>query len=280
MDNIPEEIMKIQSSYCQAVPSVRDAHKFIEDLILFLFPIKDNQRPGIKETRLKYTQLEIELEELLKPVASSLKGSPEELSEIFFNSLHPVYLDLLEEAKGYLQHDPASYNIEEVLLCYPGFYAVTVYRLSHILYKLDIPILPRIISEHAHSKTGIDIHPGATIGKKFFIDHGTGIVIGETTIIGENVKIYQGVTLGALHVDKKMSNTKRHPTIEDNVIIYAGSTILGGETLIGHDSVIGGNVWLTSGVDPGTIVYHRPQIEYRNGKKFSGPKNDDKDKMI
>jgi len=280
MDNIPEEIMKIQSSYCQAVPSVRDAHNFIEDLILFLFPIKDNQRPGIKETRLKYTQLEIELEELLKPISSSLKGSPEELSEKFFNSLHPVYLDLLEEAKGYLQHDPASYNIEEVLLCYPGFYAVTVYRLSHILYKLDIPILPRIISEHAHSKTGIDIHPGATIGKKFFIDHGTGIVIGETTIIGENVKIYQGVTLGALHVDKKMSNTKRHPTIEDNVIIYAGSTILGGETLIGHDSVIGGNVWLTSGVDPGTIVYHRPQIEYRNGKKFSGTKKNDKDKMI
>jgi serine O-acetyltransferase len=270
MNNIPEDIMKIQSSYCQEVPSVRGSHRFIEDLIRFLFPIKDNKRPGIRETRIKFTQLEIELEELIKPIASSLKESPEKISEKFFSSLHPVYLELLEEAEGFLQHDPASYSIEEVLLCYPGFYAITVYRLSHILYTLDIPILPRIISEHAHTKTGIDIHPGATIGRKFFIDHGTGIVIGETTVIGENVKIYQGVTLGALHVDKRMTHTKRHPTIEDNVIIYAGSTILGGDTVIGHDSVIGGNVWLTSGVDPGTIVYHRPQVEYRNGRKPSG----------
>lgn len=280
MNNIPEDIMEIQSKFCQQVPSVRGAHRFIEDLIRFLFPIKDNKRPGIKETRIKYTQLEIELESLLKPVAGNLKESPEELSSKFFNSLHPVYLELLEEAEIYLRNDPAAFSIEEVILCYPGFYAVTVYRLSNILYKLEIPLLPRIISEYAHSKTGIDINPGATIGRKFFIDHGTGIVIGETTVIGENVKIYQGVTLGALHVDKGMSKTKRHPTIEDNVIIYAGSTILGGDTVIGHDSIIGGNVWLTSGVDPGTIVYHRPQVEYRNGRKPSGKKPDQRDTSV
>jgi serine O-acetyltransferase len=272
MNNIPDDIMDIQSRYCQEVPSVRGAHRFIEDLIRFLFPIKDNKKPGLKETRIKFNQLEIQLEELLKPIKDNLKKSPEALSEQFFSSLHPVFSDLLEEAESYLQNDPAAYNVEEILLCYPGFYAVTVYRLSHILYLMEIPILPRVISEYAHSKTGIDIHPGATIGKKFFIDHGTGIVIGETTTIGNNVKIYQGVTLGALHVDKGMSHTKRHPTIEDNVIIYAGSTILGGDTVIGHDSVIGGNVWLTASVDPGTIVFHRPQIEYRNGKKPSAGK--------
>jgi len=266
MNNIPEDIMEIQSKYCQEVPSVRGAHRFIEDLIRFLFPIKDNRRPGLKETRIRFTQLEIQLEELLKPITGSLKKSPEELSEKFFNTLHPVYIELMEEAQSYLKFDPAAYSLEEVILCYPGFYAVTVYRLSHILHELGIPLLPRIISEYAHGKTGIDIHPGATIGKKLFIDHGTGIVIGETTIIGNNVKIYQGVTLGALHVEKGMTNKKRHPTIEDNAIIYAGSTILGGDTVIGHDSVIGGNVWLTSSVEPNTVVYHKPQIAYKNGK--------------
>lgn len=271
MDNIPEDIMEIQSRISHEVPSVINAQRFIDDLIHFLFPIKDNLKPGIKETRIKYTQLEIQLEELLKPLAVRLKKSPEELSEEFFGSLHKAYTDLLDEAECYLRFDPAAFSIEEVILCYPGFHAITVYRLSHILYELEIPLLPRIISEYAHSRTGIDIHPGATIGKRLFIDHGTGIVIGETTVIGDNVKIYQGVTLGALHVEKGMTNTKRHPTIEDNVIIYAGSTILGGNTVIGHDTVIGGNVWLTSGVDPNTIVYHIPQTICRNSASNEEP---------
>lgn len=273
MNRIPEDIMEIQSRYCQEVPSVVNAQLFIEDLIHFLFPIKDNCRPGIKETRIRYTQLEIQLEELLKPLSQTLNKTPEDISEAFFNSLHAAYIDLLDEAECYVKFDPAAYSIEEVILCYPGFYAITVYRLSHILYELEIPLLPRIISEYAHGKTGIDIHPGATIGKRLFIDHGTGIVIGETTVIGNNVKIYQGVTLGALHVEKGMTNTKRHPTIEDNVIIYAGSTILGGKTIIGHDSVIGGTVWLTTSVDPHTVVYHLPQTVYRNGKDFTEPIN-------
>ena len=142
-----------------------------------------------------------------------------------------------------------------------------IYRLSHPLYKLKIPIIPRLFSEHAHSITGIDINPGAKIGNSFFIDHGTGIVIGETTVIGNNVKIYQGVTLGALNVRKEDAKTKRHPSIEDNVIIYSGATILGGNTIVGHDSIIGGNVWLTSSIDPYSVVYHKSEVHFRNWAK-------------
>jgi serine O-acetyltransferase len=163
--------------------------------------------------------------------------------------------------------------VEEVILCYPGFYALTIHRLSHILYQEEVPVLPRIMSEHAHSKTGIDIHPGARIGNKFFIDHGTGIVIGETAEVGNNVKIYQGVTLGAMYVQKKMKQTKRHPTIEDNVIIYAGSTILGGNTVIGHDTIIGGNVWVTESVMPHSVVYRQHKSVVRDSKKFKEPIN-------
>lgn len=171
---------------------------------------------------------------------------------------------MIEDAESILQFDPASESLEEILVAYPGFYATAVYRLAHELYGYNIPILPRLLSEYAHNKTGIDIHPGATIGHPFFIDHGTGIVIGETTIIGNNVKIYQGVTLGALSVAKELSESKRHPTIEDNVIIYAGSTILGGDTVVGRDSIIGGNVWLTSSVPSNSVVYHKSEITVKD----------------
>lgn len=160
--------------------------------------------------------------------------------------------------------DPAATSPMEVIMAYPGVYAVTIHRLAHELYKLKVPVIPRIMSEIAHSKTGIDIHPGASIGERFFIDHGTGVVIGETSVIGSNVKIYQGVTLGALSFDKDpvtgllVKGVKRHPNVEDNVVIYAGATILGGNTVIGHDSVIGGNVWLKDSVPPCTCVYNRP----------------------
>ena len=159
--------------------------------------------------------------------------------------------------------DPAATSRMEIVMAYPGLYAVTVYRLAHVLYKLKVPVLPRIMSELAHSKTGIDIHPGATIGERFFIDHGTGVVIGETTVIGRNVRLYQGVTLGGLSFEKDDSGAlvkglKRHPNIEDNVVIYANATILGGETTIGHDSEIGGSVWLISSVPPNSRVYNKP----------------------
>ena len=159
--------------------------------------------------------------------------------------------------------DPAATSRMEVVMAYPGLYAVTVHRLAHVLYRLKVPIVPRVMSELAHSKTGIDIHPGATIGERFFIDHGTGVVIGETCTIGRNVRLYQGVTLGGLSFEKDSTGAlvkglKRHPDIEDNVVIYANATILGGETVIGHDSEIGGNVWLKDSIPPNSRVYNRP----------------------
>ena len=160
--------------------------------------------------------------------------------------------------------DPAATSRMEVVMAYPGMYAVTVHRLAHELYLLKVPILPRVMTEIAHSRTGIDIHPGATIGEGFFIDHGTGVVIGETTVIGRNVKLYQGVTLGARSFPKDektgmlMKGHKRHPNVEDNVVIYAGATILGGDTVIGHDSEIGGNVWLMESIPPHSRVYNKP----------------------
>lgn len=161
-----------------------------------------------------------------------------------------IQLDTIAAFNG----DPAARSNEEVILSYPGLEAILVYRIANFLFKNGVPIIPRIMSEHVHGKTGIDIHPGATIGESFFIDHGTGVVIGETCIIGKNVKIYQGVTLGALSVKKNLQNKKRHPTIEDDVTIYANATILGGDTTIGEGSVIGGNTWVTESVPKKTVI--------------------------
>jgi serine O-acetyltransferase len=154
--------------------------------------------------------------------------------------------------------DPAAKSLDEIIFSYPCILAITVYRVAHEIHVQGVPVLPRIMTEYAHGVTGIDIHPGAKIGKNFFIDHGTGVVIGETTVIGDNVKLYQGVTLGALSVQKELANRKRHPTIEDEVTIYAGATILGGGTVIGKGSIIGGNVWLTASVPPNSRIYHTP----------------------
>ena len=167
--------------------------------------------------------------------------------------------------------DPAAKSLDEVIFCYPGLFAVFVYRAAHILWLAGVPVLPRTMSEYAHSRTGIDIHPGADIGESFMIDHGTGVVVGETTKIGENVRIYQGVTLGALSVPKedtdRMRQIRRHPTIEDGVTIYANTTILGGETVIGARSIIGGNVWITESVQPDTMVtMEAPKLAYREAK--------------
>lgn len=164
---------------------------------------------------------------------------------------------IIKDANAILKGDPAARSLGEVILSYPGLGAITVYRIAHFLHKSGVPIIPRIMSEHAHGNTGIDIHPGAEIGESFFIDHGTGIVIGETTVIGNNVKIYQGVTLGALSVHKELQNKKRHPTIEDNVTIYANATILGGETVIGKGSTIGGNTWIVKSIPAGTYYTNK-----------------------
>lgn len=207
-----------------------------------------------------------------KEIAESLQREfkllcPERDSEALaakFVSKLPEIKRLVEtDVQAAYEGDPAATSPMEVVMAYPGLYAVTVHRLAHELYKLSIPVIPRIMSEIAHSKTGIDIHPGATIGERFFIDHGTGVVIGETTVIGRNVKLYQGVTLGAKSFAKDpvtgalVKGIKRHPNVEDNVVIYAGATILGGDTTIGHDSEIGGSVWLISSVPPNSRVYNK-----------------------
>lgn len=183
-----------------------------------------------------------------------------ETAERFFEQIPDIHEGLLVDAEMFTECDPAAHCRQEVILCYPGFFAIMVHRLAHAIHSLGIPILPRLLSEAAHSRTGIDINPAARIGRNFYIDHGTGIVIGETAEIGDNVKMYQGVTLGATFVKKEMQGTKRHPTIEDGVILYAGCTILGGNTVIGRGSIIGGNVWLTESVPPDSKVFYRAEL--------------------
>ncbi|MCC8029508.1 MAG: serine acetyltransferase [Lachnospiraceae bacterium] len=190
----------------------------------------------------------------------------------FLNRIPQIRAYLEEDLEAALEGDPAARNYDEVILSYPGLYAITVNRLAHELFLLKVPLIPRIMTEHAHSLTGIDIHPGAAIGHHFFIDHGTGIVVGETTVIGDNVKIYQGVTLGALSTrgGQKLRDVRRHPTIEDNVTIYAGASILGGDTVIGHDSVIGSNAFITKSIPAGTRVSIRQQeLQFSGNFKMS-----------
>ena len=244
-------------------PDKESAEDFIDDLFDFLFLPKTikHKQPG--DLAKEFNQLKGQFASLVYDVLhDGVKVN--EVADTFFNAIPVIYNKLIKDASAILNFDPAAKSLEEILVAYPGFYATAIYRLSHQLFVQDIKILPRLFTEYAHSKTGIDIHPGAKIGDSFFIDHGTGIVIGETTVIGNNVKLYQGVTLGALNVAKELAKTKRHPTIKDNVIIYSGATILGGETTIGHDSVIGGNVWLTYSVPSYSIVYHKSEVRVKD----------------
>lgn len=247
------------------IPDKRKAQQFIDNLIHWLFPI---QLPEHWTNHyIQYQYLKLAFSELLNHSYTQLNQDIYTITEQYWAQIPIIYDQLLDDAKVIYRFDPAAYSLQEVIAAYPGFYAIAVYRLSHQLYLLNIPILPRILSEYAHSQTGIDIHPGAIIGNSFFIDHGTGLVIGETTHIGDNVKIYQGVTLGALNVEKGLAQKKRHPTIENNVILYAGSTVLGGQTVIGANSIIGGNVWLTESVPAHSIVYHKSEIHIRSTNK-------------
>jgi serine O-acetyltransferase len=208
----------------------------------------------------------------LGSVCTHCKIRSEDVVIGFLRTLPALREQLAEGVQAAYDGDPAAKSFGEVIFSYPATVAVTVYRLAHQLLALEVPLLPRIMTEHAHAATGIDIHPGAQIGRRFFIDHGTGVVIGETTIIGDDCKLYQGVTLGALSFPKDergqlIRGRKRHPTLEDRVTVYAGATILGGETVIGRDSVIGGNVWLTESVPPGTrVLIENPRLVYKEGK--------------
>ena len=246
--------------------------KFMDSFFRFLFFLEYQRCISQYEINNRLETFRIEFKSILKIVIDDTEKI-DHTTKIFFEKLPNVYYLLEKDAQFFLDSDPAATHLEEILVSYPGFYAISFYRFAHILYEEKIPLIPRIWTELAHSKTGIDIHPGANIGESFFIDHGTGIVIGETTQIGNFVKIYQNVTLGALAVSKGIANTKRHPTIEDNVTIYAGATILGGETTIGQGSTIGGNVWITESIAPFSLVYYKDKTIIRSKDKYPEPIN-------
>jgi serine O-acetyltransferase len=196
-------------------------------------------------------------------VAAATGRPAEALEAAAVAELPSVYDALLEDARATHDGDPAAASVDEVIAAYPGFYATACYRVAHVLHRHGVPLVPRLVTEYAHRETGIDIHPGATIGRAFAVDHGTGVVIGETAVLGDRVRLYQGVTLGALAVAKQLARVKRHPTLEDGVVVYANATILGGDTVVGAGSVVGGNVWLTRSVPPGSVVTHTSQVARR-----------------
>ncbi len=245
----------------QLTLNVSEVRCTVDDLLALLYPQRgrftlqsaEDAQTAIENVALKL----ITAVKALSPLRADLARLSQPLVQQFLEGLPAIAKITDKDAEAAFQGDPAANSLEEVIISYPGFYAVAAYRLANALLKLDIPLLPRLMAEYAHERTGIDIHPGATIGESFFVDHGTGVVIGETTVIGRNVKVYQGVTLGALSVKKKMQNVKRHPTIEDDVVIYSNSTILGGDTVVGQGSIIGGNVWLTSSVPSQSKVFNK-----------------------
>jgi serine O-acetyltransferase len=269
MNSFYQEIAK-QHQELLILPEKKLIHQFIDDLFIILFSNTSKSYESEATIKYKFNQLKKQFEELVLDF-SSKKDQNHDQTAIFFDSIPGLHKEALNDSLTILTKDPAAKSLEEVLYSYPGFFAIAVYRFSHQLWKQDLKLLARTISEYAHIKTSIEIHPGARIGSDFAIDHGTGIVIGETAVIGNNVQIYQGVTLGALSVKKEEAFIKRHPTIEDNVIIYANSTILGGQTTIGRDSIIGGNVWLTYSVPSNSVVYHKNEMKIKDNNPFPEP---------
>ncbi len=255
---------KTHKAEWEASPRATDAISWLHNLLDFLFPNHQLNKVSLYQGLLKKSQAD--LENILLSYLNTKVVDVELVVTQFYDSLEDIYQSLRLDANYIYESDPAATSLYEVIVSYPGFFAIAVYRISNRLSQLGIPILPRIISEHAHGQTGVDIHPSASIGVPFFIDHATGIVIGATAIIGKFVSIYQGVTLGALQVNKERSAEKRHPTVEDHVVIYARSTILGGATIIGHHSIIGGSVFLTKSVDPYTHVFntHKLRMESKH----------------
>jgi serine O-acetyltransferase len=255
-------------------PSKAEVLKFSTDLIALLFPhFSEVTYTFHNEIDAEFTLLKNRLIHLMTPACATEVDEIYYKANRFFANIPGIYHLMNLDAEAIYAGDPAAVEVDEVILTYPGFIAIAYYRIAHELYTQDIPHLPRILTEYAHQITGVDIHPGAKIGKSFFIDHGTGVVIGETSVIGDNVKIYQGVTLGAMSVVKKLARLKRHPSIEDNVVIYSGANILGGDTVIGKNSIIGGNAWLTRSVPPDSVVYHKSEIRMKNTKEKQDPIN-------
>lgn len=251
----------------EAVPPNEIIASWALKVLRLLYPEQSKKHyTDVAQIREEFAALEHSLLEIMNATKACSDCNNETVAKRFFNRIPDLYQLLNKDASSILNGDPASKSEFEVIRTYPGFFAISFYRMASELLRLEVPLLPRILTEYAHSHTGIDIHPGAEIGEYFFIDHGTGIVIGETAVIGNHVKLYQGVTLGAMSVEKEMMYVKRHPTVEDHVVIYSGATILGGDTVIGHHSIVGGNVWLTKSVPPNSTVFHKPLIEVIKNK--------------
>lgn len=263
-----KELLEIRKEHKVIKPIKAEAQKFINELMQLLFPhFTDDTYYTPEDIESKIILLKRNFKSLLISLNNNRLENIEKLADDFFREIIFINKELWDDACAICEGDPAAQSIDEVILAYPGFRAIAIYRFAHQLYLLNIPILPRVLTEYAHQETGIDIHPGAIIGNSFVIDHGTGIVIGETSVIGKNVKIYQGVTLGGLSVEKKLAQTKRHPTIKDNVVIYAHAVILGGNTVIGKNSIVGGNVWITESVPEDSTVYHKSEIRLKNSNE-------------
>ncbi len=267
-----QTLIQNNSNRQQYLPDKEKVAHFIEALHHYLFIPHPATATNAETLRLQLQQLRDDFIGLIQHLSASAERKTE-VATNFFSAFPILYEALLKDAQAILNTDPAARTLEEVLAAYPGFFAVMVYRLSHQIHNQALPVLARFFSEYAHSRTGIDIHPAAIIGNAFVIDHGTGIVIGETTTIGNNVKLYQGVTLGALAVSKDKASIKRHPTIQDDVVIYAGATILGGDTIIGRASIVGGNVWLTYSIPSNSVVYHKSEIHVKDANPFPEPLN-------
>jgi serine O-acetyltransferase len=266
------DLLARRSARSVALPVKARVAQYAEDLLGLLFPhFSEAVYYSPEQIDGQFRLLERNLTGILQPLHEEIPGGVDHVVQKFAATIPGLYASLVSDAEAIHRGDPAAESIDEVISAYPGFFAIAIYRIAHEFYRLKVPLFPRILTESAHHRTGIDIHPGAVIGHGFFIDHGTGIVIGETSTIGNGVKMYQGVTLGALSVDKSLASSKRHPTIEDNVVIYSNATILGGTTTIGHDSVIGGNVWLTESVPPHSVVYHKSEVRVRNSRDEVGP---------
>lgn len=269
IEAIAKRVLEGRACSSITLPTRASIRALIDELIQVLFPHFSGRRfddlPAMARELDRIRHLMVDA---LTPIPEELPGPADDIAVAFLDEIPGVLEHLCMDAEAIYQGDPAAESVDEVILAYPGFYAIAVQRLAHRLYRMKVPLLPRIMTEYAHSHTGVDIHPGATIGKSFCIDHGTSVVIGETAVLGERVKLYQGVTLGALSVEKRFQDQKRHPTLEDRVIVYANATILGGNTTVGHDSIIGGNVWLTKSVPPHTRVYHRSDIHFASGSDY------------
>jgi serine O-acetyltransferase len=234
--------------------------EFVRRALALLFP----HFAGVDATCGRDVRVDAQrVEQALRQALGTLVPNGEQVVSTFLSRMPVQHALLVRDAEAIHAADPAAESVDEVILAYPGFLAIAVHRMAHELYQQQVPLLPRLLSEWAHRETGIDIHPGAEIGASFAIDHGTGIVIGETSVIGERVRIYQGVTLGALAVSKHLANRKRHPTIGNDVVLYANATILGGNTVVGDGSIVGGNVWLTSSVPPRSVVQFSSTVAQR-----------------